>query len=164
MNTSKIYESIDGGKTVYARDFGAPPNIRVLVKSPEKKVEMIYVPASVGELVDKITILKIKLNQIKDAAKLVNIQREHDALTFLSEYVTIQKVVLEHQQQLMNVNLAIWFLEEDIRYYEKIQHFGADFIDVARKIYKTNDERSRIKKEINILCNSELVEEKSHEE
>ena len=125
---------------------------------------MINIPVSVGELVDKITILKIKLTQIKDKEKLINVQKEHDTLTFLDQYVTIQKDVLEHQQQLMKVNLAIWFLEEDIRYYEKIQHFGADFIDVARKIYKTNDERSRIKKEINILCNSELVEEKSHEE
>ena len=125
---------------------------------------MINIPVSVGELVDKITILKIKRHQIKDADKLVNIHKEHDALTSLSEYVTIQKDVLEHQHQLMEVNLAIWFLEEDIRHYEKIQHFTGDFIEVARKIYKTNDERSRIKKEINILCNSELIEEKSHGE
>ena len=125
---------------------------------------MIYIPVSVGELVDKITILKIKLNQIKDKKKLVNVQYEHDALTSLAEYVKIQKDVLEHQQQLMDVNLELWFLEEDIRHYEKIQQFTGDFIDVARKIYKTNDERSRIKKEINVLCNSELVEEKSHGE
>ena len=125
---------------------------------------MIYIPVSVGELVDKITILKIKLNQIKDKKKLVNVQYEHDALTSLNEYVTIQKDVLEQQQQLMEVNLRLWFLEEDIRHYEKTNFFESAFIDVARKIYKTNDERSRIKKEINVLCNSELVEEKSHEE
>ena len=125
---------------------------------------MIYIPVSVGELIDKITILKIKLNQIKDKNKLVNVQHEHDALTSLNEYVTIQKDVLEHQHQLMEVNLRLWFLEEDIRHYEKTNFFESAFIDVARKIYKTNDERSRIKKEINILCNSELVEEKSHEE
>jgi len=125
---------------------------------------MINIPVSVGELVDKITILKIKLTQIKDKEKLINVQKEHDTLTFLDQYVTIQKDVLEHQQQLMKVNLAIWFLEEDIRHYEKIQHFTGDFIEVARNIYKTNDERSRIKKKINILCNSELVEEKSHED
>ena len=125
---------------------------------------MINIPVSVGELVDKITILKIKLTQIKDKEKLINVQKEHDTLTFLNQYVTIQKDVLEHQHQLMEVNLAIWFLEEDIRHYEKIQHFTGDFIEVARKIYKTNDERSRIKKEINVLCNSELIEEKSHGE
>ena len=125
---------------------------------------MINIPVSVGELVDKITILKIKLTQIKDKDKLVNVQNEHNALTSLIEYVRIQKDVLNHQQQLMEVNLRLWFLEEDIRHYEKIQHFTGDFIEVARKIYKTNDERSRIKKEINVLCNSELVEEKSHEE
>ena len=125
---------------------------------------MINIPVSVGELVDKITILKIKLTQIKDKEKLINVQKEHDTLTFLDQYVTIQKDVLEHQRQLMKVNLAIWFLEEDIRHYEKIQHFTGEFIEVARKIYKTNDERSRIKKEINILCNSELTEEKSHGE
>jgi hypothetical protein len=125
---------------------------------------MIYIPVSVGELVDKITILKIKLNQITDKKKLVNVQHEHDALTSLSEYVIIQKTVITQQQELMNVNLAIWFLEEDIRHYEKIQQFTGDFIEVARKIYKTNDKRSQIKKEINVLCNSELIEEKSHEE
>jgi hypothetical protein len=125
---------------------------------------MINVPVSVGELVDKITILKIKRYQIKDADKLVNIHKEHDVLTSLNEYVKIQKDVLEHQQQLMEVNLRLWFLEEDIRHYEKHNHFEKEFIDVARKIYKTNDERSRIKKEINILCNSALVEEKSHED
>jgi len=125
---------------------------------------MINIPVSVGELIDKITILKIKRYQIKDTTKLVNIHKEHDALTSLDGYVTIQKDVLEHQQQLMEVNLRLWFLEEDIRHYEKTQQFTGDFIEVARKIYKTNDERSRIKKEINVLCNSELVEEKSHEE
>ena len=125
---------------------------------------MINIPVSVGELIDKITILKIKLTQIKDKEKLINVQKEHDALTSLSEYVTIQKDVLEQQQRLMEVNLRLWFLEEDIRHYEKHNHFEKEFIDVARKIYKTNDERSRIKKEINVLCNSELVEEKSHEE
>ena len=125
---------------------------------------MINIPVSVGELVDKITILKIKRYQIKDTDKLVNIHKEHDVLTSLIEYVKIQKDVLEHQQQLMEVNLRLWFLEEDIRHYEKTNFFESAFIDVARKIYKTNDERSRIKKEINILCNSALVEEKSHED
>lgn len=125
---------------------------------------MINIPVSVGELVDKITILKIKLTQIKDEDKLINVQKEHDALTSLVEYVRIQKVVLNQQQQLMEVNLRLWFLEEDIRRYEKKNFFESAFIDAARKIYKTNDERSRIKKEINILCNSELVEEKSHED
>jgi hypothetical protein len=125
---------------------------------------MINIPVSVGELVDKITILKIKRYQIKDADKLVNIHKEHDVLTSLNEYVKIQKDVLEQQQQLMEVNLRLWFLEEDIRHYEKTNFFESAFIDVARKIYKTNDERSRIKKEINLLCNSALVEEKSHED
>jgi hypothetical protein len=71
---------------------------------------MINIPVSVGELVDKITILKIKLTQIKDKEKLVNVQKEHDALTSLIEYVRIQKDVLEQQQQLMEVNLRLWFL------------------------------------------------------
>jgi hypothetical protein len=125
---------------------------------------MINIPVSVGELVDKITILKIKRYQIKDKEKLINIHKEHDTLTSLEEYVRIQKDVLNHQQQLMEINLRLWFLEEDIRHYEKNNNFGEWFVDAARKIYKTNDERSRIKKEINILCNSALVEEKSHED
>ena len=115
---------------------------------------MIYIPVSVGELVDKINILKIKRYQIKDTAKLVNIHKEHDELTSLEEYVKIQKTVLEHQQQLMEVNLRLWFLEEDIRHYEKTNFFESAFIDVARKIYKTNDERSRITKNIYFFFDS----------
>ena len=77
---------------------------------------MINIPVSVGELVDKITILKIKRYQIKDADKLVNIHKEHDVLTSLNEYVKIQKDVLEHQQQLMEVFFRLLFIEEEIRH------------------------------------------------
>ncbi len=107
---------------------------------------MISIPVSVGELVDKITILKIKRYQIKDADKLVNIHKEHDALTSLNEYVTIQKDVLEHQQQLMEVNLRLWFLEEDIRHYEKTNFFESAFIDVARRYIKQTMNEAESKK------------------
>ena len=125
---------------------------------------MIYVPASIGELIDKITILKIKTLEIHDKSKLKNVQKEYDVLTSLPEYIHYYSQIINHYHDLLKVNYALWHLEEDIRRYEKELNFKEPFIDTARKIYKTNDERSRIKKEINVLCNSELVEEKSHEE
>jgi hypothetical protein len=125
---------------------------------------MIFIPASIGELIDKITILKIKTLEINDKSKLKNVQKEYDVLTSLPEYIHYYSQILNHYQDLLKVNYVLWHLEEDIRRYEKELNFKESFIETARKIYKTNDERSRIKKEINILCNSELVEEKSHEE
>ncbi len=130
----------------------------------EKQKDILYIPVSFGELVDKITILKIKLNEIKDEKKIKNILKEYNLLTSLSEYTNIQKKIKTQYEELLKINYRLWTLEEEIRRYEKDHSFGDNFVNAARDIYKSNDKRSQIKKEINIVCNSELIEEKSHKE
>jgi len=158
---SLIYESPDGGKTVYSRELGSLE--KTLVKET-KKSEIIRVPISLGELIDKITILQIKLLEIKDAEKVKNIQKEYDLLTLLDEYQKEKHNLSNYMRDLFIVNHKLWVLEEDIRKCEKNNSFETFFIECARGIYKTNDERSRIKKEINLKFGSELIEEKSHKE
>jgi hypothetical protein len=158
---SLIYESPDCGKTVYSRELGSLK--KTLVKET-KKSDIIHVPISLGELVDKITILQIKLLEIKDPEKLKNIRKEHDLLTSLDAYVLQKESLNTYIRDLFIVNHKLWILEEDIRRFEKEKSFGNFFIECARGVYKTNDERSRIKKEINLKFGSELIEEKSHEE
>ena len=125
---------------------------------------MIQVPVSLGELVDKITILQLKLIEIKDEEKLKNIQKEYDALTSLPIYKELKSQISSYLNQLFVVNQKLWVLEDDIRKCEKAESFDEIFIRCARGIYKTNDERSRIKKELNLAFGSELIEEKSHGE
>lgn len=125
---------------------------------------MIQVPVSLGELVDKITILQIKLIEIKDEEKLKNIQKEYDALTSLPIYKELRTQISSYLNQLFIVNQKLWVLEDDIRKCEKAESFDDIFVRCARSIYKTNDERSRIKKELNLAFGSELIEEKSHGE
>jgi len=125
---------------------------------------MIQVPVSLGELVDKITILQIKLIEIKDEEKLKNIQKEYDALTSLPIYKELRTQISSYLNQLFIVNQKLWVLEDDIRKCEKAESFDDIFVRCARHIYKTNDERSRIKKELNLAFGSELIEEKSHGE
>lgn len=125
---------------------------------------MIQVPVSLGELVDKITILQIKLLEIKDEEKLKNVQKEYDALTSLPIYKELKTQIGSYLNQLFVVNQKLWVLEDDIRKCEKAESFDEVFISCARHIYKTNDERSRIKKELNLAFGSELIEEKSHGE
>lgn len=125
---------------------------------------MIQVPISLGELVDKITILQIKLIEIKDEEKLKNVQKEYDALTSLPIYKELRTQISSYLNQLFIVNQKLWVLEDDIRKCEKAESFDDIFVRCARSIYKTNDERSRIKKELNLAFGSELIEEKSHGE
>lgn len=125
---------------------------------------MIQIPVSLGELVDKITILQIKLLEIKDEEKLKNVQKEYDALTSLPIYKELKSQIGSFLNQLFVVNQKLWVLEDDIRKCEKAESFDEIFIRCARGIYKTNDERSRIKKELNLAFGSELIEEKSHGE
>ena len=124
----------------------------------------LQVPVSVGEVLDKITILQIKLAHIYDAAKRVNVQNELDALLPLvaSDAFTtnqMQGLVAE----LKAVNEALWDIEDDIREKEAAKSFDAEFIKLARAVYVTNDKRAEIKKQINLATGSALVEEKSYE-
>lgn len=124
----------------------------------------LQVPVSVGEVLDKITILQIKLAHISDANKRVNIQNELDALLPLvagDGFTTyeIQGLMAE----LKSVNEALWDIEDDIREKEAAKSFDAEFIKLARAVYVTNDKRAEIKKQINLATGSALIEEKSYE-
>ena len=124
----------------------------------------LQVPVSVGEVLDKITILQIKLAHISDAAKRANIQNELDALLPLvasDAFTTDQMQAL--MAELKSVNEALWDIEDDIREKEAAESFDAEFIRLARAVYRTNDKRAEIKKQINLATGSALVEEKSYE-
>ena len=124
----------------------------------------LQIPVSIGEALDKITILQIKLAHISDVAKRVNIQNELDVLLPL---VSGDKFATEQMQSLMGelkaVNEALWDIEDDIREKEASKSFDAEFIRLARAVYITNDKRAEIKKQINLATGSALVEEKSYE-
>ncbi|MDC0008740.1 DUF6165 family protein [bacterium] len=126
------------------------------------------IEVSNGEIIDKYTILTIKLQEIKDEAKLVNVQNEYDSLTPEIEAIydgTEDKNALEALHvDLLNVNKTLWNIEDQIRDLEREKNFGSDFVELARSVYFTNDDRSDVKKEINLLTGSNLVEEKSYEE
>ena len=124
----------------------------------------LQVPVSVGEVLDKITILQTKLAHISDAAKRTNIQNELDALLPLvagDAFATDQMQAL--MAELKSVNEALWDIEDDIREKEAAKSFDAEFIRLARAVYITNDKRAEIKKQINLATGSALVEEKSYE-
>ena len=124
----------------------------------------LQVPVSVGEVLDKITILQIKLAHISDANKRVNIQNELDALLPL---VAGDGFTTDEMQGLMaelkSVNETLWDIEDDIREKEAAKSFDAEFIKLARAVYVTNDKRAEIKKQINLVTGSALIEEKSYE-
>jgi len=119
------------------------------------------------EILDKYTILEIKLSEIKDAKKRVNIQREYNVLTPVVESIYAEVKDKSHLNQLQNnlleVNKKLWKIEDDIRECERATDFGKPFVDLARAVYYTNDDRSDVKKEINEFTGSDLVEEKSYE-
>jgi len=123
----------------------------------------ILVPVSPGELVDKITILRIKAARISDAQKLHNVRVELDALesTWRNCGAPIADVAGD-ETALQKVNEALWDIEDRIRDKERDRLFDAEFIELARAVYVTNDERAAIKKRINLALGSRLVEEKSY--
>lgn len=130
------------------------------------------IEVSNGEIIDKLTILKIKLDQITDAEKLVNIQKEYDYLhnivesiyaEFKDNHAVVKELKFLHED-LLNVNKTLWNIEDLIRECERQESFGTDFVELARSVYYTNDDRSDVKKKINVLTGSLFVEEKSYEE
>ncbi len=123
----------------------------------------LRVEISVGELVDKITILEIKLMFIEDDAKRENINKELNTLnSSFVEDVGEGEEILVLKESLKKVNLELWRIEDDIRECERQSNFGDDFIKLARAVYHTNDKRAALKREVNELVGSELVEEKSY--
>ena len=125
----------------------------------------ILAPVSFGELLDKVTILQIKSERMSDPAKLANVRNELAALERLwAAHPAAQTDIREPMARLKAVNERLWVIEDDIRVLEKAQRFDAEFIKLARSVYFENDERARIKKEINLMLGSAYVEEKSYED
>jgi hypothetical protein len=123
----------------------------------------IFAEISPGELIDKITILEIKLDRIRDEDKRVNVQREYMVLTArLAQAVPLNPELARLREALKAVNLALWEIEDDIRDQERAADFGDRFIALARAVYRTNDRRADLKREINLATRSELIEEKSY--
>jgi lipid II:glycine glycyltransferase (peptidoglycan interpeptide bridge formation enzyme) len=126
------------------------------------------IEVSNGEIIDKYTILEIKLSKIKDEKKLVNIQNEYNTLTPDVKNMYVETKEESHlkklQNDLLDVNKKLWKIEDDIRECERAKDFGQTFIDLARAVYYVNDDRSDVKKEINTYTGSDLVEEKSYED
>ena len=123
----------------------------------------IPIAVSPGELIDKLTILEIKLDRIGDAEKRRNVEIEY--ATLRSAYETHVPASLELCAlfaELRQINLRLWVTEDEIRACERRQDFGAAFVSLARSVYLTNDRRSALKREINALLRSNLCEEKSY--
>ena len=123
----------------------------------------IIVEIAPGELIDKITILEIKLENIWYRTKLANIQREHKALTDVLQTQIVQTNELTRlTAALKEVNGELWQIEDDIRDQERAKTFDAEFVALARSVYRTNDRRAALKREINELLSSAIIEEKSY--
>lgn len=118
---------------------------------------LVEVPVSVGELVDKITILEIKLDHAKDSQQKKNIKKE---LTLLNKKLSKVSYPTFYYESLKSINMRLWDVEDLIRKQEKLGKFDKDFILYARMIYMYNDTRAEIKKEINKITDSEIIEEK----
>ena len=132
------------------------------MKNSSIKKKIINAPISIGELIDKITILEIKKNKLQNS-KLENVLKE---LSYLRRLMEKNKIEINDDlfTQLKEINLTLWDIEDQIRIKEKNKEFDNIFIELARSVYFTNDKRSEIKKRINRLSNSEITEEKSYAE
>ena len=126
----------------------------------------LSVPISCGELIDKITILEIKADRIRDAAKLANVHNElHQLNATWNRYANPPRVNIDAERaQLKAVNESLWDIEDRIRLKEKAQAFDAEFVELARSVYIRNDERAAVKRAINLKLGSELVDVMSYDE
>jgi hypothetical protein len=131
----------------------------------------ILVPISVGELLDKITILRIKSRRMRDVGKLANVRRELEALELtcsaalgapLAELSGTAGGLAEEIAALEQINTSLWDIEDRIREHEAVSRFDAAFIELARAVYLRNDERAAIKRRINLALGSAFIEEKSY--
>jgi len=124
----------------------------------------IQIEVSIGELIDKITILEIKSERIKDPRKLANVKRELSILnTAWQRAGRDQESIAHHRAQLKATNELLWEIEDNIRNKEAAGAFDEDFIALARSVYRTNDQRAACKRAINDALDSDLVEEKSYQ-
>ena len=124
------------------------------------------VEVSNGELLDKLSILELKLNNIKDNKKIINIKNEYGGLRPLCDdlFNNYGEELISLYSKLSEINKELWQIEDDIRECERKKDFGKVFVSLARAVYFTNDKRSEVKKSINLLTESGFVEEKSYED
>tara|TARA_X000001036_G_scaffold417495_1_gene435520 strand:+ start:2628 stop:3023 length:396 start_codon:yes stop_codon:yes gene_type:complete len=128
------------------------------------KLGKILAEISAGELIDKITILEIKKVKISNKEKLAEIDKELLSLNETKQkFIPEENLISDHINKLKKINLKLWDIENGKRLAEKNNDFGSKFIDLARKVYKTNDERAKIKLLINNILGSNIKEVKSHE-
>lgn len=123
----------------------------------------INVEISIGEYIDKLSILLIKKDKIQDTKKLENIKKEIDLLLHYANNFSSTDLNF-WTDKIKNINLKLWDIEDKIRLKEKNKEFNSEFIELARSVYYTNDERFEIKNEINKYFNSEIFEQKSYED
>lgn len=119
-------------------------------------------PISVGELLDKLTILSIKVSRLSDPAKIENVTKELIQLRAIADGIQDSNELQLLYKQLLLVNTQLWDIEDMKRKHEQEQRFDDDFIYLARQVYLKNDFRAEIKKKINLLVGSDIVEEKSY--
>ena len=125
----------------------------------------ILIPISPGELLDKITILQIKAERITDPVKVANVKTELDMLSQVwDESVESDDVITALSAELKSINERLWEIEDDIRDEERNRRFGERFVELARAVYVTNDDRANAKKKVNLHLNSTIVEEKSYQD
>jgi len=128
-------------------------------------MDIIQVPVSPGEVLDKITILEIKSERIEDPDKVANVRRELELLLATwQKSVDDDDTVRRIHGELKSINEALWEIEDDIRDKERAREFDERFIELARSVYVTNDQRANAKKELNVYLGSEIVEEKSYQD
>jgi hypothetical protein len=120
------------------------------------------VEVSNGELLDKFSILQIKMKNITDVSKLKNVKNEYNTLLKDCTYLLSNEETKSLYDELKTINEDLWKIEDDIRECEEIGDFGLDFIELARAVYFTNDKRAEVKKKINLASGSDLIEEKSY--
>ena len=127
------------------------------------KLDKILAEISVGELIDKITILEIKKAKISNEDKLNDIEKELISLNeTMNKSIKDKSKILDFKDQLKNINVKLWEIENGKRLAEKNNNFDEKFVELARKVYKHNDERAKIKLEINNILGSNIKEAKSH--
>src|SRR5580692_7819874 len=123
----------------------------------------VLAPISVGELIDKITILRIKAEKIRDGAARRNVGHELERLVQIRAGLELDADLGEWEGQLLDVNLRLWKVEDDLRDLERLGDFGPRFVELARSVYTLNDRRAALKREINAVTSSGIVDEKSYQ-
>ena len=129
----------------------------------EPKAKEIQVPVSAGELLDKLTILEIKMERIDDPEKLGNVAKELALLKAIHDtQIIADQKALTLTDALRNINQKLWDVEDELRAFEAKSIFDTSFVEKARSVYKLNDQRANLKRQLNVHLKSELIEEKSY--